>query len=68
MTFAGEDPQAVEVVGVDVAADIAVLGPVDTEVVELLLTGSRWDIRMAAVGEALTRLSALVNRARDATA
>jgi S1-C subfamily serine protease len=31
VTFSGEDPQHVPVVGVDVAADIAVLGPVDTE-------------------------------------
>ncbi|HEV7723181.1 MAG TPA: serine protease, partial [Iamia sp.] len=31
VTFAGEEPQPVEVVGVDVAADIAVLGPVETD-------------------------------------
>jgi S1-C subfamily serine protease len=31
VTFTGEDPQTVEVVGVDLAADIAVLGPVETE-------------------------------------
>lgn len=31
VTFSGEGPQHVEVVGVDVAADIAVLGPVVTE-------------------------------------
>ncbi len=31
VTFAGEEPQPVAVVGVDVAADIAVLGPVETD-------------------------------------
>jgi hypothetical protein len=31
VTFEGEDARSVEVVGVDVAADIAVLGPVDTD-------------------------------------
>jgi S1-C subfamily serine protease len=31
VTFTGEEPQPVEVVGVDVAADIAVLGPVETD-------------------------------------
>ena len=62
---AGPEPHGGHPVG---TVYIGLAGPVDTEVVELLLTGSRWDIRMAAVGEALTRLSALVNRARDATA
>jgi nicotinamide-nucleotide amidase len=39
---------------------LGLAGPVDTEVVELALSGSRWDIRIAAVREAVTRLRALV--------
>ena len=39
---------------------LGVAGPIDTEVVELALSGSRWDIRIAAVHEAIARLSALV--------
>ena len=35
-------------------------GPVDTEVVELHLTGTRWDIRIAAVRESISRLRALI--------
>jgi S1-C subfamily serine protease len=31
VTFEGEDPEHVDVVGVDVAADIAVLGPIETD-------------------------------------
>jgi nicotinamide-nucleotide amidase len=41
---------------------IGLAGPVDTEVVELAFTGSRWDIRVAAVREAIARLRALVGR------
>ncbi|WP_374463268.1 CinA family protein [Microtetraspora sp. AC03309] len=39
---------------------IGLAGPVDTEVVELALSGSRWDIRRAAVDEAIARLRFLV--------
>ena len=35
-------------------------GPVDTEVVELQFTGTRWDIRISAVRESISRLRALV--------
>jgi nicotinamide-nucleotide amidase len=35
-------------------------GPVDTEVVELQFSGTRWDIRMSAVRESISRLRALV--------
>jgi nicotinamide-nucleotide amidase len=41
---------------------IGLAGPVDTEVVELHFTGSRWDIRVCAVTEAIARLRALVGR------
>jgi nicotinamide-nucleotide amidase len=41
---------------------LGLAGPVDTEVVELALSGSRWDIRIAAVREAVARLRALVER------
>ena len=34
--------------------------PVDTEVIELKLTGTRWDIRVSAVRESISRLRALV--------
>ena len=37
-------------------------GPIDTEVVELSLSGSRWDIRIEAVREAIARLRALVEQ------
>lgn len=39
---------------------LGLAGPADTQVVELALAGSRWDIRMAATREALVRLRALV--------
>jgi len=35
-------------------------GPVDTEVIELLFSGTRWDIRLSAVRESISRLRALV--------
>jgi nicotinamide-nucleotide amidase len=41
---------------------LGLAGPIDTEVVELSLSGSRWDIRFAAVREAIARLRALVER------
>lgn len=39
---------------------LGLAGPVDTQVVELALSGSRWEIRVAAVNEAISRLRALV--------
>nr|WP_090274701.1 CinA family protein [Mycolicibacterium komanii]CRL67637.1 CinA domain-containing protein [Mycolicibacterium komanii] len=39
---------------------LGIAGPVQTDVVELRLAGSRWDIRLAAVGEALARLRSAV--------
>ncbi|MCV7068857.1 nicotinamide-nucleotide amidohydrolase family protein [Mycolicibacterium farcinogenes] len=39
---------------------IGLAGPVDTEVIELSLSGSRWDIRRGAVEEAIARLRFLV--------
>jgi nicotinamide-nucleotide amidase len=39
---------------------VGVAGPTDTEVTELLLSGSRWEIRLGAVHRALTRLRELV--------
>ncbi|OBK77602.1 CinA family protein [Mycobacterium sp. 1164985.4] len=39
---------------------LGIAGPVQTDVVELLLHGSRWDIRLAAVGEAVARLRSAV--------
>lgn len=41
---------------------LGLAGPVDTEVVELRLSGSRWDIRVAAVNEAIARLRQLVEQ------
>jgi nicotinamide-nucleotide amidase len=43
---------------------LGLAGPVDTEVVELALSGSRWDIRLGAVRAAIVRLRALVERQR----
>jgi nicotinamide-nucleotide amidase len=54
---AGPDPHGGHPVG---TVFLGLAGPVDTEVVELALTGSRWDIRLAAVTEAIARLRALV--------
>ncbi len=39
---------------------LGLAGPVDTDVVELRLSGTRWDIRLAAVRESISRLRALV--------
>jgi nicotinamide-nucleotide amidase len=41
---------------------VGLAGPVDTEVVQANFTGSRWDIRMTAVNEAIARLRALVEQ------
>jgi nicotinamide-nucleotide amidase len=41
---------------------IGLAGPVDTEVVELRLSGSRWDIRIGAVHAAIDHLRALVEQ------
>lgn len=54
---AGPDPHGGHPVG---TVFVGLAGPVDTEVVELALAGSRWDIRVAAVGEALAGLRRLV--------
>ncbi|MGV9800614.1 CinA family protein [Mycobacterium sp. NPDC003449] len=39
---------------------LGLAGPVDTQVVELSLSGTRWEIRVAAVNEAIVALRALV--------
>ena len=54
---AGPEPHGGHAVG---TVFLGLAGPVDTEVVELELTGSRWDIRIAAVHESIARLRALV--------
>lgn len=54
---AGPEPHGGHPVG---AVFLGLAGPIDTEVVELGLSGSRWDIRKAAVDEAIARLRALV--------
>ena len=41
---------------------LGLAGPVDTEIIEFALSGSRWDIRIAAVHEAIARLRALVEQ------
>ncbi|MGV0834759.1 CinA family protein [Mycolicibacterium thermoresistibile] len=41
---------------------LGLAGPRDTEVVELTLSGSRWQIRLAAVHEAIAGLRALIAR------
>jgi nicotinamide-nucleotide amidase len=56
---AGPEPHGGHPVG---TVFVGLAGPVDTEVVELTLTGSRWDIRVGAVREAIARLRALVGR------
>jgi nicotinamide-nucleotide amidase len=58
---AGPEPHGGHPVG---TVFMGLAGPVDTEVVQLALTGSRWDIRLAAVHEAVSRLRALVERQR----
>jgi nicotinamide-nucleotide amidase len=54
---AGPEPHGGHEVG---TVFIGLAGPVDTEVVELRLSGTRWDIRLAAVWESISRLRALV--------
>ena len=56
---AGPEPHGGHPVG---TVFLGLAGPVDTEVVELTLSGSRWDIRIAAVHEAIARLRALVEQ------
>jgi nicotinamide-nucleotide amidase len=41
---------------------VGLTGPVDTEVMELTLSGSRWEIRLAAAHRAISRLRTLVER------
>jgi nicotinamide-nucleotide amidase len=54
---AGPEPHGGHPVG---TVFLGIAGPVDAEVVELSLGGSRWDIRVAAVREAIARLRTLV--------
>jgi len=54
---AGPEPHGGHDVG---TVFLGLAGPVDTEVVELHLSGTRWDIRLAAVRQAIGRLRALV--------
>jgi nicotinamide-nucleotide amidase len=56
---AGPDPQGGHPVG---TVFVGLAGPADTEVLQLLLPGSRWDIRLSAVHRAVTRLRELVER------
>ena len=59
---AGPEPHGGHPVG---TVFLGLAGPVDTEVVELALSGSRWDIRLAAVREAIARLRALVEHSDE---
>jgi nicotinamide-nucleotide amidase len=54
---AGPDPHGGHPVG---TVFLGLAGPVDTEVVEVVFAGTRWDIRMSAVREAITRLRVMV--------
>jgi nicotinamide-nucleotide amidase len=56
---AGPEPHGGHPVG---TVFLGLAGPVDTEVVGLAFSGSRWDIRIAAVREAVARLRALVEQ------
>jgi len=56
---AGPEPHGGHAVG---TVFVGLTGPVDTEVTELTLSGSRWDIRIAAVHHAINRLRILVER------
>src|SRR5258708_31436219 len=62
---AGPEPHGGHPVG---TVFLGLAGPVDTEVVELALSGSRWDIRVAAGHAAIARLRALVEQQRWALA
>lgn len=54
---AGPEPHGGHPVG---TVFLGLAGPVDTVVVQLNLSGSRWDIRVAAVNEAIGRLRVIV--------
>lgn len=54
---AGPEPHGGHPVG---TVFLGLAGPVDTDVVALNLSGSRWDIRVAAVNEAIGRLREIV--------
>ncbi len=54
---AGPEPHGGHEVG---TVFMGLAGPIDTEVVELQLRGTRWDIRISAVRESISRLRALV--------
>jgi nicotinamide-nucleotide amidase len=54
---AGPEPHGGHAVG---TVFMGLAGPADTEVVELQLSGSRWDIRLAAVRESISRLRELI--------
>jgi nicotinamide-nucleotide amidase len=54
---AGPEPHGGHEVG---TVFMGLAGPVDTKVIELKLTGTRWDIRVSAVRESISRLRALV--------
>jgi nicotinamide-nucleotide amidase len=56
---AGPEPHGGHPVG---TVFVGLTGPTDTEVMELTLSGSRWDIRLAAVHRAISRLRALVEQ------
>jgi nicotinamide-nucleotide amidase len=56
---AGPEPHGGHPVG---TVFMGLAGPVDTEVVQLALTGSRWEIRLGAVYEAVSRLRVMVER------
>ena len=56
---AGPEPHGGHPVG---TVFVGLAGPVDTEVVQLAFSGSRWDIRVSAVHEAIARLRALVEQ------
>lgn len=56
---AGPEPHGGHPVG---TVFLGIAGPITTDVVELALAGGRWNIRMAAVDEAVARLRAAVSQ------
>jgi nicotinamide-nucleotide amidase len=56
---AGPEPHGGHPVG---TVFVGLAGPVDIEVMGLTLSGSRWDIRLAAVHQAISRLRTLVEQ------
>ncbi|MGV0785387.1 CinA family protein [Mycolicibacterium sp. XJ2] len=56
---AGPEPHGGHPVG---TVFLGIAGPVETDVVELRLDGSRWEIRLAAVREAVVRLQSALTR------